>query len=252
MFSLSLGTYVIGVRPSTILKFHRYLVRRKYSRLFGTKTKGRIGRPEIPEEIRKLVIEIKLQNPRFGCPQIASIVKDRVGLLIGIETVRRILRRHLPPHNGDGPSWLTFLAQQRDSLWSTDLFRVESITLQTHWVMVTMDQFSRKIIGIRVTKGSVTGANLCYMFNQIVSESCAKPKRLSHDNDPLFHYHQWLVNLDMLEIDSVRSIPYTPTSHPFVERLIGTIRREFTDHILFWNQNDLEKKLTEYAMYFEI
>ena len=45
------------------------------------------------------------------------------------------------------PSWLTFLGQMKDSLWSLDLFRCESILLQTHWVLVVMDQFTRRIIG---------------------------------------------------------------------------------------------------------
>ena len=113
-----------------------------------------------------------------------------------------------------------------------------------------MDQYSRKIIGIAVNRGQVTGANLCYMFNRIVGSSQHYPYRLSRDNDPLFRYHQWIVNLDVMGIDVVKSIPFTPTSHPFVERLIGTIRREFTDEILFWNADDLEKKLSEYQRYF--
>ena len=73
---------------------------------------------------------------------------------------------------------------------------------------------------------------------------------MSGDNDPLSRYHQWIVNLDIMDIDMVKSIPFTPTSDPFVEMLIGTIRREFTDEILFWNADDLEKKLGEYQRYF--
>ena len=53
-----------------------------------------------------------------------------------------------------------------------------------------------------------------------------------HDNDPLFQYHQWQANLSILDVDEAKSMPYTPRSHPFVERLIGTIRREFLDQTL--------------------
>ena len=45
-------------------------------------------------------------------------------------------------------------------------------------------------------------------------------------------------------------MPYVPLSHPFVERLIGTIRREFLDHVLFWNGVDLERKLAEFQSYY--
>ena len=245
-----LGRTFIAIKPATVLKFHRFLVKRKYSALFGSKSNKKIGRPPISPEICQLIIQIKRQNPRFGCPQIAALVTDRTGISVGVETVRRILKRNGNETDGGGPSWLTFLGHQKDSLWSIDLFRVESIVLQTHWVCVVMDQYSRKIIGFAATRGAVTGANLCYMFNRIAATSKQYPRRLSRDNDPLFRYYQWIVNLDMMDVDVVRSIPFTPTSHPFVERLIGTVRREFTDEILFWNTDDLEKKLSEYQRYF--
>ena len=46
------------------------------------------------------------------------------------------------------------------------------------------------------------------------------------------------------------ALPYTPLSHPFIERLIGTIRREFLDHTLFWNAADLERKLADFQAYY--
>ena len=72
------------------------------------------------------------------------------------------------------------------------------------------------------------------MFNSAIADK-GIPKRLSSDNDPLFRYHQWQANLRILEIEEVKSVPYSPTSHPFIERLIGTIRREYIDRLLFWN-----------------
>ena len=66
----------------------------------------------------------------------------------------------------------------------------------------------------------------------------------------MFTYHQWLANLRILDVDEVKSIPYTPCSHPFIERLIGTIRRDFLAQTLFWNAVDLERKLTDYQAYY--
>ena len=62
------------------------------------------------------------------------------------------------------------------------------------------------------------------------------PKYLSTDHDPLYRFHQWQANLRVLEITEIKTVPYVPLSHPFVERLIGTVRREYLDRILFWTQ----------------
>jgi transposase InsO family protein len=87
------------------------------------------------------------------------------------------------------------------------------------------------------------------MFNQaIVGQSL--PARLSFDHDRLFEFHRWQANLRILEIEPVRSEPYAPQSHPFVERLIGTIRREFLDRLFFWNGLDLERKLEQFQGYY--
>jgi hypothetical protein len=82
------------------------------------------------------------------------------------------------------------------------------------------------------------------MFNQIIAGK-SLPRYLSSDHDPLFRFHRWLANLRILEVEEIKSIPYVPVSHPFVERLIGTIRREFLDHVLIWNAVDLGRKLEE-------
>ena len=95
----------------------------------------------------------------------------------------------------------------------------------------------------------VDGVALCRMFNTAISTRGA-PKYLSSENDPLFQYHQWQANLRILDIVELKSIPYTPCSHPFIERLIGTICCEFLDHILFWNAGDLVRKLADFQTYY--
>src|SRR5437899_8242111 len=82
----------------------------------------------------------------------------------------------------------------KGSLWSVDIFRCESITLRTHWVLVVMDQFTRRIIGFGVHRGIVDGLALCRMFQQAIRGQ-SLPKYLSTDNDPLYRFHQWQANL---------------------------------------------------------
>ena len=101
-----------------------------------------------------------------------------------LDVVRRVLAQHYRPDDSgcNGPSWLTFIAQSKDSLWSVDQFRCESILLRSY---------------------------------------------ISTDHDPLFRFQRWLANLRVLEIDEIKTVPHVPVSHPFVERLIGTLRREY-------------------------
>ena len=115
--------------------------------------------------------------------------------------------------------------------------------------MVVMDQFTRRIIGFAVHAGVVDGRTVCRMFNSIIGRSMG-PQYLSSDNDPLFQFRQWNANLRILEVTEVKTVPYVPLSHPFVERLIGTIRREYLDHVPFWSARDLERKLLLFKEYY--
>src|SRR5262249_11734664 len=219
----------IVLKPSTLLRFHKMLVKRKYRSLFSPTRRRRPG-PKVPaQELIDAVVEMKRRNPTCACRRIAQQVSLAFGVEINKDVVRRILAVHFRPESGNsGPSWLTFLGHTKDSLWSADLFRLESLTLQTHWVLVVMDQFTRRIIGFGIHRGIVDGVALCRMFRQAIWRK-SLPKYLSTDNDSLYRFHQWQANLRVLEVNEVKAVPGVPLSHPFVERLIGTIRRECLD-----------------------
>jgi putative transposase len=190
------------------------------------------------------------QSPVWGRPRIARIISRTFGIDIDKNVVYRVLSKHSrPASGGTGPWWLSFIGHTRDRLWSVDLFRCESIVLRSYWVLVAMDQFTRRLVGFGVHCGAASGADVCRMFNAPIHGQSA-PRHLSTDHDPLFEAHRWTANLRILEIDEIKTVPHVPLSHPFVERLIGTMRREFLDHVLFWNARDLERKLAEFQMYY--
>jgi putative transposase len=109
---------------------------------------------------------MKRRNPKFGCVRIAQQIPNAFGIEIDKDVVRRVLAKyHRPEPLTNGPSWLTFIGHAKDSLWSVDLFRVESILLRSHWVMLVMDVFTRRIIGFGVAPASIDGVSLCRMFN---------------------------------------------------------------------------------------
>ena len=114
-----------------------------------------------------------------------------------------------------------------------------------------MDQFTRRIIGFAVHDGDIDGPTFCRLFNSVISKQ-ELPRYLSSDNDPIFRFHRWRANLRILDIEEIKSFPYTPISHPYVERMIGSVRRELLDQTFFWNDQDLARKLTSYKEYYNL
>src|SRR6201982_2911547 len=240
----------IVLKTSTLLHFHKMLVQQKYRLLFSPKRVRRPGPKGPTKELIDAVVEMKRRNRTWGCKRIAQQIAVSFGVDIDKDVVRRILATHFHPEpESEGPSWLSLIGHAKDSLWSLDLFRCESAILRTYWVLVVMDQFTRRIIGFAVHRGVVDGMALCRMFNRAIHTQ-TQPKYLSSDHDPLYRFHQWRANLRILEIKEIKTVPYVPFSHPFVERLIGTIRREYLEQTLFWTSADLGQKLELFQDYF--
>ena len=162
---------------------------------------------------------MKRRNPTWGCKRIAQQMALAFRVDIDKDVVRRILGIHFRPEAGSGgPSWLSLIGHTKDSLWSLDLFRCESAVLRTYWVLVVMDQFTRRIVGFAVHRGVVDGMTLCRMFNRAIHTQTL-PKYLSSDHDPLYRFHQWQANLRVLDVKEIKTVPYIRSS-------VASVRRE--------------------------
>lgn len=203
-----------------------------------------------PGRLIHIAVDTKRLNPSWRCRRIAQQLCLVCGLEIDKDAIRRVLAKHYRFNPGAyGPSWLTVLGHTKNSLWSIDLFRCESLILKNHWVLVVMDQFTRRMIGFGVQAGNVDGPSLCRMFNHAIC-GAGSPKTISSDNDPLFRFHRWKANLRILEATEVKTVPHVPILHPLVKRLSGTIRRECLDLVPFWNVRDLESKLLTFKDFY--
>src|SRR6266849_5788512 len=135
----------IVLKPSTLLRLHRALTKRKYRRLFSSTVPKKPGPKGPNQEVMAAVVNMKQRNPTWGCPRIAQQIALAFGIPINKDVVRRILAvRYRPEPDSAGPSWLTVIGHTKDSLWSLDLFRCESAVPRTHSVLVVMDQFTRR------------------------------------------------------------------------------------------------------------
>ena len=134
------------LKPSTLLRFHHALVKLKYSLLYSGRKRRHPGPKGPSKELISAVIEMKRRNPRFGCRKTAEHISRAFAVEINKDLVRRILIQHYRPvSGGGGPSWLTVIGHAKDSLWSVDLFRCESILLKSYWVVVVMDLASQRL-----------------------------------------------------------------------------------------------------------
>jgi hypothetical protein len=186
----------------------------RYQRLFSSSPCPKKPGPKGPSEaLIQAIVELKSRNPRFGCPRIARIISRTFGVDIDKNVVYCVLSKHYrPAPGGTGPSWLSFIGHTRDSLWSVVLFRCESIVLRSYWVLVVMDQCTRRLVGVGVHGDPVNSTSLCRTFN-VAIHGRGTPRHLSTDHDPLLEAHRWAANLRILEIDEIKTA-FCPTAQP--------------------------------------
>ena len=156
----------IILEPATLLRLHRGFKDFKYRFLYSSSPKKKPGPKGPTPELIRAICELKRRNPCFGCPKLAQHLAKAFGINFDKDVVRRVLAAPYRPERCDnGSSWLALLGHTKDSLWSLDLFRTESVLLRSHWVLVVMDQFTRRIVGFGVQAVAVDGPALCRMFH---------------------------------------------------------------------------------------
>jgi putative transposase len=130
------------VTPQTLLRWHRELVRRKWT----YRRKCAPGRPRVDADLRDLVIRMGRENPRWGCIRIQGELR-KLGIRIGATTIKTILRRAGigPAPRRDGPSWTEFLRAQAEGIWACDFFSVETAWLRTLYVLFFIELGSRRV-----------------------------------------------------------------------------------------------------------
>ncbi len=233
------STLVI-VKPETVVAWHR-----KGFRLFWTwKVRhGEPGRPVVPREVRQLIRRMCRENPTWGAPRIHGELL-KLGIDIGETSVSKyMVRVRKPPSQ----TWRAFLENHVSQLASVDFFTVPTIRFQVLYVFLVLAHDRRRIVHCNVTAHPTaewTGQQLrnAFPFDQL-------PRYLLRDHDTIFgeNFRQQVRDMG---IEEVLSTPRSPWQRAYVERVIGSIRRECLDHVIVFDETSLRRMLASYIDYY--
>ena len=183
-------------------------------------------------------------NPLWGAPRIHGELL-KLGIGISEREVSRLMPR--PPRRPPSQTWRTFLTNHLGSLASIDFFTVPTATFRVLYVFVVLAHDRRRVLHFNVTEYP-TAAWTAQQIVEAFPEASA-PKYLMRDRDRIYGatFRHGLMGMG---IEDVLSAPRSPWQNPFVERLIGSVRRECLDHIVVLGERHLRRILASYFDYY--
>jgi transposase InsO family protein len=220
------------VQPATVIAWHR----RAFACYWRRKSQRPPGRPSVALEIRDLIRRMSQANPLWGAPRIHGEL-----LKLGIQVAPSTVAKYMPPRRKPpSQSWRTFLANHIGQTASIDFFTVPTATFRVLFVFVVLSHARRHVLHFQVTEQPTQEWTMqqireAFPWNQA-------PRYLLRDRDAIYGGN--LANLTRaLGVQDVITAPCCPWQNPYVERLIGSIRRECLDHVIVWNQRSLRRIL---------
>ena len=226
------------VKPETVIAWHR-----RGFRLFWTwKSRHRTGRPAVSPDVRALIREMSAANPLWGAPGIHGELQ-KLGITVSESTVAKYMRRHPRPPS---QTWRTFLTNHASQIMAADLFVVPTVTFRLLFVLVILAHDRRRIVHVAVT-AQPTAAWTAQQLRNAFPENKV-PRYLLHDRDSVFE--DVATTIAGMNVRAVRTAPRSPWQNAYVERVIGSIRRECLDHVIVVNAAGLHRVLTDYIAYY--
>ena len=206
-------------KPDTVIAWHR-----KALRSFWTwkVRRGKPGRPTVSRDIRELIRRISRENPGWGAPRIHGELL-KLGIDIGETSVSKYLVRSRKPPS---QTWRTFLENHLRNLVSVDFFTVPTIRFEILYVFLVLAHERRRIVHFAVT-AHPTAEWTAHQLREAFPWDSA-PQYLLRDRDRIFG-HEFVEQVKAMGIEQVLGAPRSPWQRAYIERLIGSIRRECLD-----------------------
>jgi putative transposase len=231
-------TALVIVKPETVITWHR-----RGCRLWWTwKSRHRIGRPAVPADVRTLIRTMAQANPRWGAPRNHGEL-----LILGIDVCQATVAKYMGrPRQPPSQTWRTFLRNHIGQIVAADFFVVPTVTYRLLFVLVLLVHDRRRIRHIAVT-AHPTAAWRAQQLREAFPWNEA-PRYLLHDRDHAFDRVGTMAKA--MGMEEVLTAPRAPWQNAFVERFIGSARRDCFDHVIVFNEAGLHRLMTRYRSYY--
>ena len=233
------------VTPQTLLRWHRELVRRKW-----TYRRRGPGRPPLHPETVELITRLGRENPRWGCVRIQGELR-KLRIRVGASTIRRILRRAglRPAPRRTGPTWTEFLRAQGRGVVACDFFTAETVWLRTLYVLFFIELSTRRVH----VAGSTSRPDSAWVTQQARNLAIIGHLEDKHvlvrDRDTKFSGgFDEVLRTEGLAV--VKTPIRAPKANAFAERWVGSVRRECLDHVLVFGRRHLQRVLGAYVEHY--
>jgi transposase InsO family protein len=228
------------VTPDTVVRWHR-----QGWRLYWRWTsRSRGGRPHLSPEIRNLILTMSRENGLWGTERIRGELL-KLGVVVSNRSIRHY--RWRGPRRPSSQSWRTFLRNHGHHLWAADLFTVPTLTFKTLYALVFIAYGRRELVHVNVTAPPTSA----WVWRQLIQATpCGnKPRHLLRDRDAVYG-RDCRARAARVGIDAIATPVQSPRANAIAERVIGTLRRECTDHLIALDEQHLRSVLTEFVHYY--
>jgi hypothetical protein len=227
---------LVFVQPRTVISWQRQRFRDHWSRLSRP---GKVGRPAVPKEIRDLIRRMSDANPTWGSPRIVGELR-KLGIEVAKSTVEKYrVRRPKPP----SPTWRIFLANHSKDLISIDFFTVATVRFEILFVLVILAHDRRRVRHFNLTTHPTAEWTAQQLIEAFPWEMA--PRYLLRDRDGVYG-SEFRRRVASMGIEEVLTAAKSPWQSPYVERVIGSIRRECFDNVVVLNDRHLRRILAAY------
>ena len=203
----------------------------------------RPGRPKIAPELRQLIKRMWRSNPTWGSPRIVAELRK-----LGIDVAKSTVERY-KPHRERLPSatWRTFLDLHLKDLVAIDFFVVPTATFRVLFVFVVLAHDRRRIVHFNVTEHPTAEWTAQQIVEAFPFDTI--PQYLLRDGDGIVG-DRVRQRVTSLGINEIITAPASPWQNAYVERVIGSLRRELLDHVVVLNERHLKRLLSSYLDYY--
>jgi putative transposase len=231
---------LVLVQPRTVIAWQRRRFRDHWTRVSHP---GKVGRSPVAKEIRDLIRKMSAANPTWGSPRLMGELR-KLGIEVAKSTVEKYrTRRSKPP----SPTWRAFLTTHAKDLVSIDFFTVATVRFEILFVLVILSHDRRRVQHFNITAHPTAAWTAQQVVEAFPWDTA--PRYLLRDRDGVYGA-DFRRRVASMGIEDVVTAPRSPWQSPYVERVIGSIRRECLDNVVVLHQRHLRRLLTAYFAHY--